>query len=54
MEMASSHMMAKMVTEEISILTSGFERLNFSLFANYDISENARIYFDVFKIAFLI
>ena len=28
---------------------AGFERKNFSLFANYDLSDNARIYFDVFQ-----
>ena len=28
---------------------AGFERLNFSLFANYDLGDNARLYFDVFQ-----
>ena len=28
---------------------AGFERLNFSMFANYDVGENARLYFDVFQ-----
>ena len=31
---------------------AGFERLNFSMFANYDLSDNVRMYFDVFQNGF--
>ena len=35
--------------EDFDTYRAGFERINFSLFSNYDLSDNARVYLNVFQ-----
>ena len=37
---------------DFNTLRAGFERLNFSMFSNYDVNDNMTIYFDVFHNGF--
>ena len=38
--------------EDYNTLRAGFERLNFSMFSNYDVNDNMTVYFDVFHNGF--
>ena len=38
--------------EDFDTLRAGFERLNFSMFSNYDVNDNMTVYFDVFHNGF--
>ena len=38
--------------DDFDTLRAGFERLNFSMFSNYDVNDNMTIYFDVFHNGF--
>ena len=37
---------------DFNTLRAGFERLNFSMFSNYDVNDNMTVYFDVFHNGF--